>query len=213
VRTALLVLCSVLACLAFGLSFAAAWALPLLLVHGWCDRISDTHRESARGRLPVPTPVVVALVALPVAVLAFDPLLWHTEVPAMIRRVFDEEDAAQGVQGVAPRIAPFVLPGALALAGLVTLAAAGLARCFATGEFRPPKDRGATGLLLSLAILLAVLWACFGRASGPEFGVELLRPALACLVAIGASAVASRLFARHARWAGAALLLLTLLIR
>ncbi|HWZ87983.1 MAG TPA: hypothetical protein VNW92_04015 [Polyangiaceae bacterium] len=209
-RSALLILCGALACLAFGLSFRALWVVPLLLIHAWSARPRGTLLAARHGHLPVPTTALLVIGVLPVAVVVFDPLLWHAEVPALIRRVFDEEDP---VRSVVATIRPFVLPGLLALVGLSVLARDALARRFATGEFRPRRDPRSVGLLLTLAGLWATLSCSLGAATGQEFGAELLRPVLACWVAIGAASLASRWFARHARLVEVGLLLLTLLAR
>jgi hypothetical protein len=210
VRCALFAACAVLASAAFGLSFSALWVVLVLVAHGLSARPLAALRASERGYLPIPTATLCVLTALPIAVFTFDPVLWHAEVPALIRRVFDEADPSESI---AQRVAPLVMPCLLGLVGLAVLAETALARRFATGEFRPARDPSALGLLLALTLFLALVCLLLGAAPGAEFGVELLRPILACLVALGAAELGARLFSRHARWAELAFLLFSLLVR
>ncbi len=190
----------------FGLSFAMLWVVPLLIVHGWLERGHPTLRASEHGKLPVSAATLAVVLALPLAVLAFDPLLWRSQAPAMIRRLFEEQDAPRVLTA---SFGALVLPSVLALSGAVALAHAALARRFATGEFRPPRNQGALGLGLMLAVGASVALALFQG----QLAEQLLRPLLACLVAIGAAAIARRWFSRHALVAESALLVLSLLVR
>ncbi|HTA91709.1 MAG TPA: hypothetical protein VK745_19130 [Polyangiaceae bacterium] len=205
-----LILCGVLALVCFGLSLGAVWVVPVLLLHALSSDGAQALRSAERGQLPVSTAALLVVAVLPLAVIVWDPLLWHADMPTLIRRVFEEEDA---VRSVLPRLAPFVVPGLLAVCGLSALALRGLARRFATGEFRPRRDHAATGLLVALGLLGGGLCWTLGVSSGSEFALELIRPFLACLVALGAAALASRFAARRARWAELALVALALLVR
>jgi hypothetical protein len=209
-RRELLAVCGALGLIAFGLSLQALWVLPLILVHALSVRSAQGLRASGRGQVLIPATALLLLAVLPVAIVACDPLLWHADAPTLIRRVFDEEDPASSVTS---RFAPFFVPGLLSLCGLVALALHGLSRRFATGRYRPARDRSGIGLLLGLGLLCAALCAWFGASSGRQFAVELLRPFLACLVGIGAAALSSRFAARHAQFAEAGLLVVALLVR
>jgi len=205
-----LLLCGALALACFGISLGAAWVVPVLLLHSLISGDAQALRSAERGQLPVSTAALLVVALLPVAIVVWDPLLWHADVPTLIRRVFEEEDA---VRVEVPRLAPFVVPGLLAVCGLGALALSGLARRFATGEFRPQRDRGTTGLLLVLGLLGGALCWTLGASSGREFASELLRPCLGWLVGLGAGALASRFAARRARLAELALVVLALLVR
>jgi hypothetical protein len=209
-RRALLVACGALGLLAFGLSLDVLWVLPLILVHALSVRGAQELRAAERGQVLIPATALLLIAVLPVAIVACDPLLWHADAPTIIRRVFDEEDP---VSSVTSRLAPLFVPGLLSLCGLVALVLHGLARRFATGQYRPARDRSGIGVLLGLGLLCAALCAWFGASSGREFAVELLRPFLACLVGIGAAALSSRFAARRAHLAEAGLLVLALLVR
>jgi hypothetical protein len=209
VRAVLSLACGALAFVAFGLSFCALWVVPVMLALAWVSQGRVALLDSERGHVPVPVAALLAVVVLPLAILGFDPALWHTEAPAIIRRVFSGEEPTLAS---APRLAPLALPALLGLCGLGALTWHGLGRRFATGEFRPPRDRSALGALLTLSLgSVAAAWG-FG-VLGPAFAVELSRPILACLVAIGAASLAGNVGARHARLAEPALLLLALLVR
>jgi hypothetical protein len=212
-QLALLAVCALGAWLAFGLSYAVFWSLPVLLVHGWGARGSAALRGLRRGRLLVSTAALVVIAAAVVAVVCFDPLLWQPEVPALIRRLLEEEVPAPAS---VPRFGPFWLPALLGVVGLFVLARAALARRFATGEHRPKRDPSALGLLLVLVLFLAALSGLFGPNAGQEFSVQLLRLPLAILVTLGAAELAARAFTRDARarlLAQGALLALTLIVR
>jgi hypothetical protein len=209
-RRELLAACGVLGLIAFGLSLEALWVLPLILVHALSVRGAQNLRASERGQVLIPATALLLIAVLPVAMVACDPMLWHADAPTIIRRVFDEEDPASSVTS---RFAPFFVPALLSLCGLVALALHGLARRFATGQYRPARDRSGIGLLLGLGLLCAALCAWFGASSGRQFAVELLRPFLACLVGIGAATLSSRFATRHAQFAEAGLLVLALLVR
>jgi len=212
-QLALLAVCALSAWLAFGLSYAALWILPVLFLHGWGARCSTALQAVRRGRLPGSTVALVVSAAVPVAVLCFDPLLWRPEVPALIRRLFEEEGPAPAV---VPRFGPFWLPALLGVVGLFVLVRFALARRFATGEHRPERDPSALGLLLALALFVAALCGLFGASAGQEFALQLLRMPLAILVTLGAAELAKRAFGRdaHATWlAQAGLLALALIVR
>ncbi len=195
-----------IALLGFGLSFATVWVVPLLLAHGWLARGRASLTASEHGALPVPPSALCVAIALPLGVVLFDPLLWHSPVPAVIRRVFEETDARSALGTGLGALALSLL---LALSGAVALAHAALARRFATGEFRPKRDPSALGLELLLASVLCALAVPLDG----DFAAQLLRPILACLVGFGAASVARRWFVRHAALAEAALLLASLLVR
>ena len=212
-RLALLAACALTAWLAFGLNYAALWALPVLLVHGWGARGSAAVHAVQRGTLPVSTAALFVILAVPVAVVCFDPVLWQLDVPALIRRLLEEEPP---VGAVAPRFGPFGLPALIGLVGLFALARTALARRFATGEHRPTRDPSALGLLLGLVLFVAALSGLFGGSAGQEFSSQLLRMPLAVLVTLGAAELAARAFGRAARARGlaqAALLALALIVR
>jgi hypothetical protein len=193
-----------------GLSFAVTWIIPVLLLHAWIANRERAERLLEHGYWPLPNVVLVALVALPIAVYSFDPLLWHGDVPALIRRVFEEDDSARAF---ATGIGSLILPGLFGLVGILAMAHAALARRFATGEFRPSRDASALGGLLTAGLICCAICGIWDSASSRELGLALLRPLLACLVAVGAAFVAERLSARHARFVEPLLVALTLLVR
>lgn len=194
------------ALVACGLSFAVLWLVPLVVAHTWLARGGATLQASERGSLPISAAAAAVLCALPLGVLLFDPLLWHVTVPSMIFRLFEEEDA---VNAGAVSFGSLVLPAVLALAGAVALAHAALARLFATGEFRPRRDCSQLGLTLLLAGLTCALLS----SADLPLSNQLLRPILACLVGLGAVAIARRWFSRYAIAAELALLASSLLVR
>jgi hypothetical protein len=193
-----------------GLSFAVTWVIPVLLFYTWLANRERSQQLLARGYLPLPIAPFAVLVALPVAVYSFDPLLWHSAAPALIRRVFEEDD---GVSAGAAGLAWLVLPMLVGCVGTLALARAALARRFATGEFRPPRDPSALGGLLASGLICCAVYGLAGTASSREFCLALSRPLLACLVAIGAAFVAERLSARYAHFVEPVLVVLTLLVR
>lgn len=212
-RGALLALCALGSWLALGLSYAALWILPVLLLHDWGARFAATLRVARRGRLAVSTATLIVLAAVPVAIFCFDPALWQPEVPALIRRLLDAEAP---VRDIVPGFAPFALPTLLGVVGLFGLARAALARRFATGEHRPERDPSALGLLVALVLFIALLAGPFGASANPEFSAQLVRLPLAVLATIGAADLAARIIRRDARGrllVHAGLLALALIVR
>jgi len=195
------------ATLGFGLCFAVVWALPLVALQGWLARGKATLLAGERGKLPVPTALVLAASCLPVGVIVFDPLLWHSSLPTMIRRVFEEKDPTLMVG--AANSASLLRAALLAPIGGFALARTALARRFATGAFRPARDRSE----LASTVLLAGILCAFLASVYEPLSQALARPICACLVASGAAFVAERWAARHAAVAEAALVLVSVLLR
>ena len=192
--------------LGFGaaVSLAALWVLPLVAVHFWIARAPATRRLAPRGRVPVPAFALFALAFLPAVLLALNPALWGRDViqiarwllaplaPAVHPTLYAGTlvDAPPVPLGYAPVWLSTSLPAVVlvcALLGTGLVLHRGLARIFARGPLRPPRDRHALGAL-------ALLGAAFG-AIGPALTPAVLSvfppraalalPFVALLAAIG----------------------------
>jgi hypothetical protein len=199
-----------------AVSLATLSVIPVLLAHFWLSRGRTTLRLARRGRLPVPPLVLFGLALGPIAYLALSPALWKA-TPAVVARVV--------LAPLGPTVtpAPFAgtvvhklpvpggywaswlvqsLPVAALVAALLGVGAAvhhGLARRFASGRLRPPRDRHALGLLGALGLFGLPLAAALQPSVLVRFPprVELALPYVALLAASGLCELATR-FARPA---------------
>jgi 4-amino-4-deoxy-L-arabinose transferase-like glycosyltransferase len=214
----------------FGLAVSSAtlWALAIVVLHFWLARHRSTRRLLKRGRVPVPPFVLFAIFIAPVACVLFNPALWRIRIVSIARwllaplapSVAATQYAGQLVDGppvpggYAARWLVETLPAVLlacALVGLGVLAHRALARRFATGSLRPPRDRHALGTLIGLCLAFTVLGPFVRPAVLTTFPprVELALPFVALSAAIGleraARAAAGARFAAWAEFATAAL--------
>jgi hypothetical protein len=191
-----------------ALTLGVLWVVPLALVHHWLTRRPAVRRLVRSGRLPLPAFVPAALLAVPLSLLILNPALWGTNVVGIARWV---------LAPLAPSVSPapyfgrlvtdlpvpfgfvatwlwLTLPAATLLCALVGLAAIGyrgLSRRFATGRFRPPRDRTALGSLVVLGLAGTVLGPACVPAPLATFppAAEAALPFVAVAAAIGLDVV------------------------
>jgi len=202
------VLWAVTGALVFGvgcaLSLATLWLLLPMCLHYALSRSRSTRRLLSRGRLPIPALVLFALPLAPRALFALTPQLWRSS-PALVARFFlaplaptmvPAQYAGRLVErlpvpgGFATSWLVSTLPVVVTLATLVGVAALLhqlLARRFASGALRPPRDRHAVGSLAVLALGGALLGPALAPTVLVTFPprVEVALPFVAMLAAIG----------------------------
>lgn len=206
----------------FGLAVSSAtlWAVVIVVLHFWFARYRATRRLLKHGRVPVPPFVLFALFAAPLACLLFNPALWRVRLVSIPRwllaplapSVVATQYAGQLVDGppvpsgYTVRWLVETLPAVLlacALVGLGVLAHRALARRFASGSLRPPRDRHALGTLIALGLSFTVLgpFVCPAVLTTFPPRVELCLPFVALSAAIGLSRAArAAAGVRFARW-------------
>lgn len=204
--------------LGFGVavSLASLWVLLLVLVHHtWVERES-THRLWRKGQLPLPPFVLVTLPVAPLFLLGFRPELWGSTPaviarhllaplePSVVRTVIGGNvvDRLPVPSGLALSELFFTLPvivTALALVGLCVAFHGLLARRFASGALRPPRDRFAIGALAALGVagvLVGPLVTPDVLVSFPP-RVELAAPFVAIAAALGLSFASGRIRSKN----------------
>lgn len=199
---------SVLTACAFGfgvaVSLATLWLLAIVAVHFWIARAQSTRRLAPQGRLPVPAFALFALALVPGVLLALNPALWGLDViqiahwllapldPSVHATLYAGAmvDSPPVPLGYAPLWLITSLPAVVlvcAAAGIGLVLHRGLARIFARGPLRPPRDRHAIGALA----LIGLVFGAIGPALTPAIltvfppRVALALPFVALLAAIG----------------------------
>lgn len=198
--------------LGFGasLSLGVLWVVPLIVAHFVWARRRIARRWVARGRVPIPALLILALPIAPLILLALSPALWKAS-PALVARVFlapleptvvPSEIAGRVVTGLpVPGHLGWAwlvhtVPLAVLLALFVGLSAIfheHLARRFASGSLRPARDRHALGALALIGIagwLLGVALMPDVLTTFPPRVVTLL-PLVAIASALGLMKLAS----------------------
>jgi hypothetical protein len=170
---------------AVAFALRAAWVLPLMIAHYAFSHAALVTRLARRGRAPLPSATLAALLASAAACVAFDPALWHSDPPQAMVVLFAEPLAGSSAHP-APGMALWIwLLGGLGLLGLAWRA---LGRRFASGELRPARDPSGTGALIACGLVGAYALG----------GTEAALPFLAIAAALGASTL-SQLAVRE-RW-------------
>jgi len=205
-----------------ALSLATLWVVPLLLTHFWIAHWAAARRLARRGRLPIPAFVVLGLAVVPVLLIALNPALWRTN-PTAIARVLlsalgseaagpaaDGDLAASGLLGYALSWLVFTLPVFVTVCsalGLWAFAHAGLARRFASGRLRPPRDRFALGALVTLGLVATLVGPAMAPAPLELFPprMELSLPFVAIAAATGLHAAGRRALGESRAWVFSAL--------
>lgn len=207
----------------FGLGIASAtlWAVVIVVLHFWLARHRATRRLLKHGRVPVPPFVLFATFIAPLACMLFNPALWRIRLVSIARWLLAPlaptvaathyagqlVDAPPVPGGYTLRWLVVTLPAVLlacALVGLGVLAHRALARRFASGSLRPPRDRHALGTLIALGLVWTVLGPFVCPAILTTFPplVEICLPFVALAAAVGLSRAArAAAGARFAQWA------------
>lgn len=175
-----------------GLQLAALAGLFIVTLTLWFERPGAVARGWRRGQVPLPLAAGVGLSLTPIAVVALRPELWGADVIGAGRRLLDDGGLERAsdwarVAEQAPGVrwlfaATWVLIALLAVIGAGALTARGLARRFASGRFRPSRDRAALGALVSAGALVSISASLV--ADGASAGLWLL-PFAAIAAAIG----------------------------
>lgn len=192
--------------LGFGaaVSLATLWVLPLVAVHFWIARAPATRRLVPRGRVPLPAFALFALALLPAVLLALNPALWGLDIiqiarwllaplaPAVHPTLYAGRlvDSPPVPLGYAPLWLATSLPAVVLVCGFIGFGLVlhrGLARIFARGPLRPPRDRHALGALAVLGVAFGAIGPALCPAVLTVFPprVALALPFVALLAAVG----------------------------
>ncbi len=218
-----------------SVSMAVLWVLPVVVIHFWLAHRGTSRRLAARGRLPVPASAAVAAALLPVFVLSTNPALWTDKLIALVRWTLAPlepavtptayagqlvERAAVPAGYVATWLA-LTLPAAVvacALVGLGVLTHRALARRFAAGSLRPPRDARALGTLVAVGLVATVIAPALEARPVVQWPprVELALPFVAIAAGVGLDRAARLVGGAKGAWpvaAGVVLAVLFLALR
>jgi hypothetical protein len=194
------------AVLGFGtaLSFATLWVLLFVILHFAVTRARATRRMATQGRIPVPLLVITSGIVGPVLFFIASPTLWKAASPAIVRHVLSPlgpSIAATRYFGRDVTLLP--VPGGFTLRWLLEttplvmliLGVGGvfvsvhrlLARRFASGALRPPRDRTGLDVIVLLGLCVTVLGGWLAPDALTTFPprVELALPFVAIAAALG----------------------------
>lgn len=200
------------AAIAGALGSGALSALALVTLHDWLSNPRRTVRLARAGAVALPSAVLVGALAAPIGWLGLAPEHWGAPTIELIRA---------GLAPLAPSIAPTVFAGqtardlpvpggyagvwlacatplAIGLAALIGLGLGvhrGLARHFASGRRRPPRDPVALGTWVFLGIAASVVGPLLAIRPLVVFPprIETALPFVAIAAALGASFVGERI--------------------
>ncbi len=185
-----------------ALSLATLWVLLLIIVHFALAR--GSWRGSRSGRVPLPSIVVASLPLAPLTFFATSPIVWRVPAAAIVRHLLSPlSPAIVPTQFHGRMVNALPVPGSYALSwlvatlpfslqlaalvGLLAIVHRALARRFASGALRPPRDRMALGMLCTLGLGLAIGLPAIAPEPLVRFPprVELAYPFVAIAVALG----------------------------
>lgn len=194
------------AALGFGtaVSFGTLWVLLFVILHFSLTRGRSTFTLARRGRFPVPLFVVASAIVGPVLFLVASPGLWKTTSANIVRHVLSPiGPSVVPTRYFGKDIAQLPVPGGFTFrwllettpVAMLVVASIGavasvhwlLARRFASGALRPPRDR--TGL--AALVLLGLFVTLFGGWLAPDAlttfppRAELALPFVAIAAALG----------------------------
>lgn len=193
----------------------ASWALGLATLHAWLADWRGTLRSLRAGRLTLPSDVIVGLIAAPIGWFLLSPERWGATTVEIVRaalaplgpslspaefagRIVREPPVPAAFGGVWLACATPLAVTLAAGAGVLVIAHRALARRFASGRLRPPRDHAALGVWVTAGLGVALLGPALSPAPLVVFPprIEIALPFVAIAAALGAVHASRRWFGR-----------------